>query len=408
MTQKSQAHNQSNKYRKRKAWFWLIFCFAILAVSGILFYYTSTESEKSANIISVGICGAVKHPAVYHIAEGSDLGLLIRHANGLNYCADIRKTDLNKVVLNDSVYHIPCRQVMPGSSASLETTLAKAIASHPDSKTPEMKFPDKEIKKITVLYVGFPALYMLINYYPDQKRVSIVHLPHSTILLNNDYRLIDIFFMIGIRPTISILENCLQQRIDYYIIQDRFSFINLVNLLDGIDLPLDKAFSEAYDLKTGNYHADGFYTWEYIRFLDIKRMNRVLSKVPASDLVRNDNFTVPPKNLQLAYELRQYRQRIVMNALRNSYSKISPSGQLDIIRKISKTFETDISTELVMSIYSDILSSPKFSFATLPGYYSDETEKLYYYPDIPGFRLMRNQEIRNLLGIRTDKSQTIY
>lgn len=137
-------------------------------------------------------------------------------------------------------------------------------------------------------------------------------------------------------------------------------------------------------------------------------MNRVLSKVPASDLVRNDNFTVPPKNLQLAYELRQYRQRIVMNALRNSYSKISPSGQLDIIRKISKTFETDISTELVMSIYSDILSSPKFSFATLPGYYSDETEKLYYYPDIPGFRLMRNQEIRNLLGIRTDKSQTIY
>jgi anionic cell wall polymer biosynthesis LytR-Cps2A-Psr (LCP) family protein len=214
--------------------------------------------------------------------------------------------------------------------------------------------------------------------------------------------------MIGIRPTINILEGCLQQRIDYYIIQDRFSFINLVNLLDGIDLPLDKAFSEAYELKTGNYHADGFYTWEYIRFLDIKRMNRVLSKVPVTDLVRNDNFTVPPKNLELAYELRQYRQRIVMNALRNSYSKITPAGQMEIIRKISKTFETDISIELVMSIYRDILSSPKFSFATLPGYYSDETEKLYYYPDIPGFRLMRNQEIRNVMGIRSDKSQTIY
>jgi anionic cell wall polymer biosynthesis LytR-Cps2A-Psr (LCP) family protein len=137
-------------------------------------------------------------------------------------------------------------------------------------------------------------------------------------------------------------------------------------------------------------------------------MNRVLSKVPVTDLVRNDNFTVPPKNLELAYELRQYRQRIVMNALRNSYSKITAAGQLEIIRKISKTFETDISIELVMSIYRDILSSPKFSFATLPGYYSDETEKLYYYPDVPGFQLMRNQDIRNVIGIRTDKSQTIY
>jgi hypothetical protein len=251
MPQKTKAYDDSNKYRNRKSWFWLIFCLGILSVSGILFFCISPESEKLPNIISVGICGAVKDPAVYHIAEGSDLGQLIRTANGLSYCADIRKTDLNKVVLNDTIYHIPCRPETQGSTSGFETTLQKAITSYPDPKTPAIQFPDKEIKKITVLYVGFPALYMLINYYPDQKRVSIVHLPHSTILLNNDYRLIDIFFMIGIRPTINILEGCLQQRIDYYIIQDRFSFINLVNLLNGIDLPLDKAFSEAYELKPG-------------------------------------------------------------------------------------------------------------------------------------------------------------
>jgi anionic cell wall polymer biosynthesis LytR-Cps2A-Psr (LCP) family protein len=272
-----------------------------------------------------------------------------------------------------------------------------------------LPYPDKVINHLTILYVGFPAVYMLINYYPDQKRVSIVHIPHSTILLNNDYRLIDIFFTLGIDPTIKILENALNQHINYYLIQDRFSFIDLVNMLDGIDLPIDQPFAEAYHLKSGNKHVDGFYAWEYIRFLDMKRMNRKLMTEKGVDLVRTDNFKIPARDLQLGYEMRQYRQRNVMNALRHAYGLADAAEKGTIIRNIMKSLETNIGMELVSSLYRDVLSTPSFSYATIPGYYSNDDDQLYYYPDIPAFKLMRNEEIRKYLGQdKNKKPQVIY
>jgi anionic cell wall polymer biosynthesis LytR-Cps2A-Psr (LCP) family protein len=394
-------------YRRRKRLFWVIFILLFLITAILFFFFSNQEKIIQGRIITVGICGEIKRDAVYRMPEGSDLAQLIRKGNGLTINADIRKLDLNRVLLNDSIYHIPGRSFNGGRN--MNTALYEAIAKKYKITPAPLAYPYKDINHLTILYVGFPAVYMLINYYPDQKRVSIVHIPHSTILLNNDYRLIDIFFTLGIDPTIKILEKALNQRINYYLIQDRFSFIDLVNLLDGIDLPVDEPFAEAYHLKPGNNHVDGFYAWEYIRFLDMKRMNRKLITGKGIDLVRTDNFKIQSRDLRLGYEMRQYRQRNVMNALRHAYVLAGAAEQVTIIRNIMKSFETNIGKELVFSLYKDVLSTPSFSYATIPGYYSDDEDQLYYYPDIPAFKLMRNEEIRKYL--RQDKNkkpQVIY
>jgi hypothetical protein len=397
----------TDRYRRRKLWFWIAFILLFIIAAGLFILFSNPEKIFRNKIITVGICGEINRDAVYRVAEGSDLAQLIRRANGLTINADIRKLDLSLVVLNDSIYHIPRRPYNGGMN--MKTALSEAISRQYKITPAPLSYPDKDINHLTILYVGFPAVYMLINYYPDQKRVSIVHIPHSTILLNNDYRLIDIFFTLGIDPTIKILENTLNQKINYYLIQDRFSFIDLVNMIDGIDLPIDQPFAEEYNLKAGNNHVDGFYTWEYIRFLDIKRMNRKLIPGKGEDFVRQDNFKIPPKDLRLAYEMRQYRQRNVMNALRHAYGLAGVAEQVTIIKNIMKSFETNIGKELVFSLYKDVLSTPGFSYATIPGYYSDLDDRLYYYPDIPGFQLLRNKENRKYLGLEKDKNaQVIY
>jgi len=414
MQRKTTERYESTRYRKRKIWFWSVFILLLFSASGILYYCTTPETDNTKGLISVGICGEVNHDAVYHILEGSDLGQLIRFADGLTYNADIRKLDLNQIVLNDTIYHIPGRGYKSVAENTMLTELEKAISVQARNTALPALYPDKDFRYVSILYVGFPAVYMLINYYPDQHRVSIVHIPHSTIFFNNDYRLIDVFFTLGIKPTVRMLENRLQQRIQYYVIQDRTSFIEMVNLLDGVDLDIDQPFADAYDLRSGNYHADGFYAWEYIRFLDIKRMHRVEinnnGKASSSgiDLVRKDNFTIPASTRMHEYEIRQYRQRIVMNALRNAYAKTNPADQLAIINRIIKTFETDITGNEAISFYKDLLSSPKFSYGTLPGYYSNDATKLYYYPDIPGFKLLINKDLKRELDMKTGIEHTTY
>jgi anionic cell wall polymer biosynthesis LytR-Cps2A-Psr (LCP) family protein len=396
-----------DKYKLRKLWFWVFFILISMVVIVSFFLYSKNRDKLSGKIILVGICGEIKHAAVYSIQEGSDLSQLIRKADGLTINADIGKCDLSLVVLNDSIYHIPAKTGK--RSLKMNAALSESITQHYSKKPDSTGFLDKEIKHITILYVGFPAVYMLINYYPDQKRVSIVHIPHSTILMNSDYRLIDIFFTLGIEPTIRILENTLNQKIDYYLIQDRFSFIDLVNQLDGIDLSIDQPFAEHYHLKTGNNHLDGFYTWEYIRFIDIKRMNGRLNPGEGEDLSWNNNFKIAPKDLQLAYEMRQYRQRNVINALRHACALASSSDQLTIIKNVMKSFETNIGKNLVFSLYKDVLGTPKFSYATIPGYYSDIDDKLYYYPDIQGYKMLRNSEVRKYVNRNINqKTQVIY
>lgn len=397
------------KYRKRKFWFWAVLVLLLLISVVFFFLIPYLTKDKEQKLIRVGICGEVHIPAVFTMASGADLSMLVRRASGLTPNADIRHVNMDRLLMNDTIYHIPGRGKAHAGADMQEALAAAMKINFKDiAANTSRESVDKEIRQINVLYVGFPAVYMIINYYPDFKRISITHIPHTTLFLNNDYRLIDIFFTIGIDPTVKLLENRLNQRIDYYLIQDRFSFIDLIDMLDGIDLEIDKPYAEAYDLTPGPGHIDGFHTWEYIRFLDMKRIKRTFTRGTGKDLIRIDNFKAPPSEWQLAYEMRQHRQQVVMTSLRKAYALINPARQAEILTRITKTFETNIKPDLMLNLYRDVLSTPSFSYGTLPGYYQNEGDKLYFYPDLPSFTALRNQEIRTYLVKPTDKTQTTY
>ncbi|MDD2965689.1 MAG: hypothetical protein PHU33_17230 [Bacteroidales bacterium] len=413
MVKQSNRYSHGNEilFRRRKRWFWVFLATGMLAILFLFLVYPFLKPEAKRAPIRVGICGAVHIPAVYTMFDGADLAMLIRRANGLEPGADISEVNLDEVLMNDTIYHIPARGPAQPAETDLNRELQKVFAKAYTNLSNEVskEFNQKDIRQINVLYVGFPAVYMLINYYPDFHRISVTHIPHTARFINNDYRLIDVFFTTGIEATKKILENSLMTRIDYYLIQDRFSFIDFVNLVDGLDLNLDGPYAEYYKLQPGPSHLDGFYTWEFIRFLDFKRIGVKYTPGSKVDVIRTDNFYADAKAWELAYEQRNHRQRTVIAALRRAFAKQDKSQQADIIQKIIKTFETNLSAQLLLDVYQDVLSTPDFTYGNLPGYYGTNSKnQLFFYPDIPSFELLRKEEIRNILLRAGKKPQTVY
>lgn len=396
-------------YEKRKLWFWIVL--ALLSILAIVLYFLLNKKTTENRLIRVAACGCVNHEAVYTMREGSDLAMLIRQAKGFSINADAIRVNMDKIVLNDSVYHIPCQ----GATSSKQrnefiSQINQTIKlSYKDlSKEVVAVARQKEIECYSILYIGIPAVYVLINYYPEFHRINFVHIPHSALFLNTEYRLIDLFFTLDIYPTMRILEHSLQQKIDYYLIQDRFNFIELIDLLGGVELNLDKAYASEYNLNAGKNKIDGYYTWEYIRFLDWRNLKMTVKSEKKKDLVRKDNFEVDPANMEMIYEMRNQRQRYVLEGMRKSFKELSTSDQLYVVDNFKNVFRTDMKTDFLMKLYKDILSTPSFSYGNVPGYYSKEGSKLFYYPDLPSFEMMRKREIRNYLEKRTNKNQVIY
>ena len=223
---KKKSNHTSRKYKARK----FVFLFVLLTLILLIFFsFSRKKINKDQRFIRVAVCGCVKKPAVYTMKEYSDLAMLVGRAGGFKLNADVMKVNLDLIVKHDTVYHIPCKknknnqevykyvkEVNKEITKSYED-LAKSIVGEEN---------DNEIEYYSILYVGIPAVFVLINYYPEFHRINFVHIPHSTVFLNNEYRLIDTFFTLDIYPTMRIIENRLKQRIDYYLIQDRFNFID--------------------------------------------------------------------------------------------------------------------------------------------------------------------------------------
>lgn len=376
-----------------------------------IFYLSATGAETPHRFIRVGICGAINKPAVYTVREGADLAMLVMLAHGFTTNADIDKINLDYTVKNDSIYHIPAhggRSYSKTISFMREINKMTSRAFNDVSKEITAKANEKEIKQYSILYVGLPAVYVLINYYPEFHRINFVHLPHSAVFLHNEYRLSDIFFTYGIQPTMRILENRLKQKIDFYMIQDRFAFIDLIDKLGGVDISLDEEYAREYELMEGNQNIDGFHAWEYIRFLDWKNLKLNATNDKTINLILKDNFQVDPKTWERIYETRNQRQRYVLMGMRKAFIGLAPDEQLNLIRNIHKEFRTDMTNEFLMELYTDLLSTRNFGFGSLPGYYSTEGNNLYFYPDLPNFDMLRKQEIRKYLEMRKGRSQTIY
>ena len=157
--------DESAKYRKRKIWFWSIFIFLVVLAALLFYFLTNFKREKLRNIIRVGICGEVHRPAVYNVISGADLAMLVRRANGFTPNADISRVDMDRILMNDTIYHIPGRGRAKTAGSELQSDLAEAMKFNFEelagNATKDM--PEKEIRQINVLYVGFPAVYM---HYP--------------------------------------------------------------------------------------------------------------------------------------------------------------------------------------------------------------------------------------------------
>lgn len=398
-----------NKYQKRKMWFWIIVGLISLLAVFIYLFYNKKSTEK--RFIRVATCGCVKHEAVYSMREGSDLAMLIRMANGFKLNADVMKVNLDQIVMNDSVYHIPCKG--NGSKKMryefIEEYNKTIKTSYRDlSKEVVALSNEKDIKCYSILYVGLPSVFVLINYYPEFRRINFVHIPHSATFLNNEYRIVDLFFTLDVYPTMRILERTLKQKIDYFLIQDRFNFIDLIDLLGGVEVNLDAPFANQYELNQGRSNIDGFYAWEYIRFLDWHNIKMTVKSEKKKDLIRQDNFEVDPSTMEMIYEMRNQRQRYVLEGMRRSFTGLNQSDQLAVIDNFKNVFRTDMDLEFLTMLYKDILSSPRFSFGTIPGQYSIEGKKMFFYPDLPNYDRLRNKEIRSYLEQRKDRKQVIY
>jgi hypothetical protein len=420
-TPKSSYRKEKSKinYFRRKLIFWSVVIAILLTSALLVVWFIFAETVPKSDFITVGICGEVKSPAVYTIDSRSDLSVLIYEAGGLTADADFKGIDFELRLLNDSIYHIPAAADGSSTRALQDSLLIDYWQSSSSLAEPDSQYYDSQERSLqkrgtqelgmnSFLYVGFPALFVLIDYYPEIGRVTITHIPHTTLFLDTDHRLIDIFFLMGPDLTMQMLQKRLSLKIDSYIIQDRASFIAMIDYIEGIDVKIDSAFAQQYNQSAREVQLNGEMAWEYVKFMDMRRINRKIVSDSKLDVITHDNFSASNNEWQLAYETRHHRQKLVMNGLRKKFLEISDEKKITFLANMAATLETDIKTSQLLDIYRKMLGVPDFSYNTLPGYYESRGENLYYVPDVPSFELLKNDLIRSYLKEKNDKKYTIY
>jgi len=332
-------HKRSGKYNQQYKRKKILFLFGIISslLVFVFIIFPKSDTKRIQHFTTAGICGCIHTPAIYRLPVGSDIGTLIMHGNGITPNADIQQVDLNQIIQQDSIYHIPSRKEKP------RQTLQEII----ENSDTIIFQPMTEENEYSILYVGFPALYFLITYFPEKQRINVVYLPHSTIMLGNEYRLIDIFFTLGVNPTKDILEKQLKRKIDYFFIQDRSSFIEMIDELDGIKLPIDTTFAREYNLTAGHHLLDGFLCWEYIRFIDPYSYH---AKNRSGKMATLEDLQLEVNNIPLAYDFRQVRQKKVISLLYSKFKGLNYIDKTKMLTNVIKLFNynSDIPAELAL------------------------------------------------------------
>ncbi len=406
-----------------------IFWAVLLLLFTLFFLWMFKDfSDKESNIQSlrVGICGQVNSPGIYDLYVGSDIGSLILAGGGISASADLSKMNLEELLENDSIYIVPTRVggVMDKDSLiKLAESSVLDIRARVSENSINVDLPfvnginsDSDgIESFNVLYVGQPALFVLISYYPKLSKLYVTNIPHSTLLLKNNYRLSDLYMTFGKEVFKELIQNFMGVKIDYWIYQDRFSFVRVVDLLDGIELSLDKAFVRdhpEHKLTEGVYRVNGTVAWDYVRFLDFRLAN--VKRKDGSDYIdriSEDAFRAKSDSWQVSYESRYQRQRYLFLALAKAFNNMSVDEKSGFMNRVVSVVETNITSSALLNIYLKMLSEPDVEFCSLTGYYKNEDSNLYFIPDIPSFLMLRNAELRALLkelGFEKDCEQVIY
>ena len=366
-------------------WMGLVVVFVIAANFFIL-----PAFERGAGhipLIQVGISGEVLRPSIYSLPRGSDLAMLLRKAGGASLFADLHMVDLEQPLKRDSVYHIPSSLCTDAPDAigvvpfDFEEALQQAIeqeiyrAGIDPSAPISLERPDEEV--ITGLYVGMPCTYILIKYYPGLQIVNLIQIPYTAVFIARYFRLMDAFFSLDQQELITMLQARLHITIDYYFIQDRHSFIQMVDLINGVQVMIDEAYAWEYGFRPGKGRLDGFHTWEFIRYMGVHAQQ--------TDAL-----------WQTSMELRHHRQMLTFYALHEAYSSLSHAERVIRMNKLSQTFESNMTPAFILDIYRGVTRDVTVTYNVIPGHYVREAGRNVFIPDIPSFNKLRNELTRQL------------
>ncbi|OQX96040.1 hypothetical protein B6I21_02265 [candidate division KSB1 bacterium 4572_119] len=335
----------------------------------LLFFYNPLEYKKEKLMISAGICGCVNQRAVYHLPVNSILADLIREAKGVNRRADMTRVNLAKPLMNDSVYHVPCK------SKAASVSMPKMSYQPLQPKT----IQNKKADHINIFYGGLPHTFMLLQIYPELDLITVTHLPFYTSFSMEKQRLADFFFLMGVDPTVYMVQNFFREKIDFYFVQHRQSFIDMVDYMGGIPVYVDTLFAKEYKMMEGVRRLSGFHSWEFIRFID-KETRKT--------------------NLLLGSHLRMDRQKLFMMSMYKFFRSMNIAAQANNVRHVLSISQTNLSVENASSLIEMgiKMKNPKLELLTLPGNPIYVNNVLYWEPRLDTYIRKRSELIQSYGG----------
>jgi len=217
----------------------------------------------------------------------------------------------------------------------------KVLWSHPSSETAFFGFLSAKKEKqtplkINILCMGTDSVegthrtdtLLLVGIDHQEKKINIVSIPRDTkVIVGSDSRKInEVFAKYGPEMVRTLVEELMDVRINRYIKVDFQGFINIMDLIGGIDLLIEHPMH--YDDNWGNLHIhfasgpthlDGKKALDYVRFradpnADLGRIKRqqrfvaaVIEKISQPSIV----FKIPEilreayKNIQTDFPLQE-------------------------------------------------------------------------------------------------------
>ena len=199
---------------------------------------------------------------------------------------------------------------------------------------PAIEKDEKLNKRINVLLLGIDDgdseasnsepkrtdAMIVVSFDPEEHKISTLSLPRDTMVLlpgHTNYEKINAAYTYGgVAMAKQTVANLLRIPIHYYALANWKGFIEIINLIGGVDLYVDKDmhYEDPYanlkiDIKHGYQHLDGEKSGQYVRFRsdelgDIGRVQRQQKFLKALGLqmFSVENITKIPKLMATAKE----------------------------------------------------------------------------------------------------------
>jgi len=363
-------YNDYSHYRAKKRIFWTIVWVIIILLLLLLFFilfcynpYQFCDYGSRPLTIKAGICGCVRHPAVYELPGHSSLAELIRVAGGVTKNANLNGVELCLPLIDMHSYYVPCLCNTGPKVIKTREIVVDTCTSCQDVSI--------GIDHINILYGGGPETWWLIQMYPTLNLITLTYIPWYTVFYPAQEKLKTINLLSGTESAAMTVQEFINEKIDFYFWQNRDSFIKMVDYLGGVTMPVDTLIAAKIGLPTGTNHLSGYFAYEYVTCLD-KGL---------------DHFT--------GFEQTRRSQVAFIKAMHNKVKNFNslPTTQLQEILSMSNS---NITVEKLLILLTSLSKMENFrlDFYRLPGFPVFESDKEYYwYPDISGFIRKKNDLI---------------